>query len=266
MPIDRSYLDKTFRISDADSLIRKDNLFDFVTWAAGDNLPAGVRVGDKKRIPVGTQVKIVDVQTLGLGFANRDAIAKVTSTDGRPIGWTATLNFAGLFVNETIGLLPPPVPTDDKGSNASWVGGKFIRQETLAQIIGADGKVKRLTQPTLEPYVAMVDAARKAGIAIALTSGFRAFAEQVKLFQLHQQGGTLAAAPGTSPHQNGVALDIAVDKKGPGDPSYDWLAANATSFGFLRTVQGEAWHWEHRPGDAASAKARGTFKIRPMDP
>lgn len=266
MPIERTYLEKTFRISDAESLIRKENLFEFVTWAAGDKLPAGAKVGDKKRIPVGTQVKVEDVKTLGLGFANRDAIAKVTSMDGTPIGWTATLNFAGLFVNETIGLLPPPVPADDKGSNASWEGGNFVRQETLAQIIGADGKVKRLTQPMLGPYFEMVEAARKAGIAIALTSGFRAFAEQVMLFQLHQQGGNLAAAPGTSPHQNGVALDIAVDKKGPGDATYDWLARNAMDFGFLRTVDGEAWHWELRPAAAAAAKARGTCKIRPMSP
>jgi len=265
MPSERSYLDKTFLVADSQARIRKDSLLDFVTWNAGEAMPPGVRAGDIKCIPRGTRVKVQDVRTIGIG-SNVDAFALTFSEAGARIGWTATTNFEGVFANETIGLLPPaPVP-DQKGPNALWEGGVFLRQEPLVQIGDHDGKIKRLTQPMVGPYFAMVEAARLAGVPITLRSGFRSFPEQVVLFDLSHHGGAQAATPGTSPHQNGIALDIAEAAAGPGNATYDWMARNAMDFGFLRTVDGEAWHWELRPAAAATAKARGTCKIRPMSP
>ena len=55
-------------------------------------------------------------------------------------------------------------------------------------------------------------------------------------------GGSAAAYPGYSNHQNGIALDIDVVS----DASYNWMYANGTRFGFKDTVAGEPWHWEYR--------------------
>ena len=43
----------------------------------------------------------------------------------------------------------------------------------------------------------------------AITYGFRTFDEQNALYQKHLKGGPLAAAPGHSPHEFGLAIDFA---------------------------------------------------------
>jgi LAS superfamily LD-carboxypeptidase LdcB len=58
------------------------------------------------------------------------------------------------------------------------------------------------------------------------------------------------ARPGRSNHQNGIAIDI--DTGGFQTPLYLWMKAHAPDYGFIRTVSGEHWHWEHRPADAAA--------------
>lgn len=56
--------------------------------------------------------------------------------------------------------------------------------------------------------------------------------------------GNLAAAPGTSNHGIGLAVDLNSSAKGV----YSWLSKNAHKYGFIRTVASEKWHWEHRVG------------------
>ena len=71
----------------------------------------------------------------------------------------------------------------------------------------------------------------------------------------------LTAGPGSSKHQNGQAFDI---QTGMGrdyetgyanspekiTKTYKWLVANMATFGFIRTVVKERWHWEYQPGSA----------------
>jgi LAS superfamily LD-carboxypeptidase LdcB len=73
-------------------------------------------------------------------------------------------------------------------------------------------------------------------------------------------GFNLAAKPGNSNHQNGIAIDIAV-AGADGNEVYEWLKLNAPRFGFVRTVSGEPWHWEHDPIRAQQAVQNGTYKI-----
>ena len=83
------------------------------------------------------------------------------------------------------------------------------------------------------------------GSPLQLNSGFRTMSEQTYLWNCYQtkrcNNGNLAARPGYSNHQNGIALDIS-------SRDYAYLAANAHRFGFIRTVVSERWHWEYRPG------------------
>jgi len=60
-------------------------------------------------------------------------------------------------------------------------------------------------------------------------------------------GGEQAAQPGFSNHQMGIAIDFVMNGDTPkatrvGDPSYDWLAANAIKYG-VKKIDTEAWHW-----------------------
>lgn len=93
-------------------------------------------------------------------------------------------------------------------------------------------------------------AALAAGVTLNVVSGWRSNDEQNVLYQMYLLGtGNLAAKPGTSNHQSGIALDIAVGTVLGGGTSadsatYRWLAANAGRYGWKRTVSSEPWHWE----------------------
>jgi LAS superfamily LD-carboxypeptidase LdcB len=61
-----------------------------------------------------------------------------------------------------------------------------------------------------------------------------------------------AAVPGTSNHQMGLAIDFALPggnsgSTKPGNTYWDWLHANAASFGYSSNV-GESWHWSATGG------------------
>lgn len=100
----------------------------------------------------------------------------------------------------------------------------------------------------------MLNAARAAGINIT-GSGFRTMEGQRDAYERYQNGGNEAARPGYSNHQMGLAIDINYSSELGGVsltrcqanpsryPTYEWLAANAASYGFSAKVTSECWHW-----------------------
>ncbi|KAI8835299.1 hedgehog signaling/DD-peptidase zinc-binding domain-containing protein [Chytridium lagenaria] len=96
-------------------------------------------------------------------------------------------------------------------------------------------------------FLKMKKAAQSSNINLRLNSGFRTHAEQTRLYNCYLtkkcNSGNLAAKPGFSNHQNGIALDISVVNTSV----YKWMTENASRFGFVRTVPSEKWHWELRP-------------------
>lgn len=101
---------------------------------------------------------------------------------------------------------------------------------------------------TAQAFRAMQAAAKAAGVHLTLASGFRTMEEQERLYKAYLDGtGNLAAKPGYSNHQNGIAIDIGV-RSSFTSPEYLWLAQNAADFGFVNTgknfSQPEPWHWE----------------------
>jgi hypothetical protein len=119
------------------------------------------------------------------------------------------------------------------------------------QVIHIGGKP--VSKATGHAFLKMQAAAHTAGVALSLTSGFRTQAQQTYLYNCYRSGrcnnGNLAARPGYSHHQNGLALDLSTSS---------WLARNAKNFGFVRTVSNEAWHYEYRGADPGGPCSRGT--------
>jgi len=125
-------------------------------------------------------------------------------------------------------------------------------------------------QPTACAFARMAEAASKAGIALKIASGFRTLARQQYFWNCYQtkkcNGGNLAAHPGTSNHGQGIAVDVNTDcggQTGSRAPSacksskvYVWLLANARTYGFIRAVQKEPWHWEYHAGSAMPSWAQ----------
>lgn len=96
--------------------------------------------------------------------------------------------------------------------------------------------LRRDAADALEKAVAESDVPR-------ITSAWRSNAEQVRLYELYKSGkGNLAAKPGTSLHETGLALDAR------GSPTWERaMVAN----GWLRPLMMlgpnyEPWHWEYR--------------------
>ncbi len=111
----------------------------------------------------------------------------------------------------------------------------------------------------------MYTAARAQGIWLRAISGHRTRAEQRRLYRRYRQGlGPRAARPGRSNHERGTAIDIRV--KDTTTPAYAWLAANACSYGFRRTVRSEPWHWEYRPRSTRAPKPGQDCQGQPRVP
>ena len=97
---------------------------------------------------------------------------------------------------------------------------------------------------TANAYIAMQEAAKRAGVNIRIVSGFRTNAEQTYFYNCHINCNcnscNLAARPGYSNHQSGHALDLNYRDSGV----LTWLNNNGSRFGWRRTVPSEPWHWE----------------------
>lgn len=128
-------------------------------------------------------------------------------------------------------------------ADARTVTGYSHGQKTRVKLVWVGGV--ELEAATAKAFRAMARAAKKAGIVLAIRSGFRSQEKQKKLYRDYKKGwGHLAARPGYSNHQNGRALDIDIDDYAV----YDWLRHHAKKFGFKKTVKREAWHWEYVGG------------------
>jgi hypothetical protein len=103
-----------------------------------------------------------------------------------------------------------------------------------------------------EAFDRMAAAARRDGIQLVITSGYRSDAEQAKLFA-QNPNPTMVAPPGKSLHRCGTELDL-------GPPSaYGWLARNARRFGFLKRYSWEPWHFGFVRGPAPCSQAANSI-------
>nr|WP_255633292.1 M15 family metallopeptidase [Demequina sp. TTPB684] len=125
-------------------------------------------------------------------------------------------------------------------SLAGYGNGK-IPADALAPL---NGSSERMWAPAAERLNAMISDAKAAGVSISVTDGYRTYDSQVRLAQqkgLYSQGG-LAAAPGTSEHGWGLAVDLGLNPT-----AQAWMRQHAQDYGFVENVPREPWHWEFVP-------------------
>lgn len=102
----------------------------------------------------------------------------------------------------------------------------------------------RLHAPAAHAFQQMEAAARADGVTFGVIASYRDVPNQQRLAQekgLYSEGG-LAAAPGTSNHGWGLAIDLDLDPS-----SQAWMKENGWRFGFVEDVPREPWHWTYRP-------------------
>jgi hypothetical protein len=158
----------------------------------------------------------------GTSFA--DVFASVTQSTGTSLSTAASqLNSNG-------------VPT----SLAGYGNGR-IPDTSLAPLTGSS---ERMWAPAAQHLNELMADAKKAGVSISVTDAYRSYDDQVAVANskgLYTQGG-LAAAPGTSEHGWGLAVDLGLNAT-----SQAWMKQHAKEYGFVDNVPREAWHWEFAP-------------------
>jgi len=133
------------------------------------------------------------------------------------------------------------------------VGAASASMPAVASGGGYDGPLVYRQGEGMRPDVAvafdrMASAAKEAGLALIVNSGFRSDAEQAALFAAHPDPQWVAP-PGHSLHRCATELDL-----GP-ESAYGWLAVNASRFGFVQRYSWESWHFGFTAGPAPCSPA-----------
>lgn len=126
-----------------------------------------------------------------------------------------------------------------QGGGKRWAGtdGKIIH-ESMPSPSGARGKLAGLAPEFASRLQSLIAAS---GGKIGIGSGLRSTAEQAALYARYKAGkGPLAARPGHSKHERGLAADLTGD--------LDLAAKLAPQFGLHFPVRGERWHVEMAGG------------------
>jgi hypothetical protein len=233
--------DGAYEVTDPQALIRRQ----LVAYPAlGSVLPQGecviVLAGSPDTDPVGEYVQVAHTR-LGEGgerVRDEDRAAMWIEAAALVHGWA-----------------------DCHGDNACWrrsttdvLHGVYLGQMDVVRLVGRDTEtggpeVEKISVEMLEHWGDLVASAAADGHEIRLNSGFRTFAEQQALWDANPDPSQVAR-PGRSNHQNGIAIDINTGSFQ--SPLYKWMKDHGPDHGFIRTVSGEHWHWEHRPADAAA--------------
>jgi hypothetical protein len=155
--------------------------------------------------------------------------------------------------------------TTDAGTADGWhsmtsVKIRLCSVNSLPSSGEEDGGHARVNSRVSGAVVALVAAAKDAGVTLTATSSFRSMAQQQTLCARNKAcaNGNYAAVapPGTSNHQMGVAIDFAgpstknltattcsARATDPSDETWAWLKDHASTFGF-RQYAVESWHWD----------------------
>lgn len=136
-------------------------------------------------------------------------------------------------------------------------------------LVETRGRTICLEEETLNAFIAMHNQAKKEGVDIIPTSGFRSYETQDFLYRNQQEanfenGNLLAVAePGHSEHQLGTTLDLtsseinfsSASSEFDNTKTYEWLTQNAARFGFVQSYKDgtsqitgyipESWHWRY---------------------
>ncbi|WP_084476306.1 M15 family metallopeptidase [Arthrobacter sp. I3] len=160
---------------------------------------------------------------------------------------------AGLVLS--LGMIAPSVTAVaaagydfDSASSLQVVVNKHRQLNPAAYVPGQLVRVQaeRLRAPAADAYKQFAKAAKAAGVNVMPISGYRSFSEQASLYHsyVRQYGqataDTLAARPGYSEHQTGLAMDIgnasgtcALQACFANTPAGRWAAEHGWEYGFI---------------------------------
>jgi len=129
---------------------------------------------------------------------------------------------------QAVGLRPQRVVVKTEGTEP-----KTLPKGSSRYFVKVDGSEHLRFVPVFAKQ--LIKLAKASGEPLHVNSGFRTYNEQVESYKDYQEGGTLAAVPGTSNHEFGLAADIDLTAN---------QNALLSKFGLGLPVEGEPWHVE----------------------
>ena len=189
------------------------------------------------------------------------------SSGGKVKQWQSKQEAPAVSSNSPKNLTPFEVPGWDEFSiGGEYQNGKLPKSVLRKVDAYGYGEVGHgyMHSSVSDQAQSMIDAAKAAGHNLGINSTYRSYQAQVAAKAKH---GNAAAAPGTSNHGWGQAVDLWYS-----DAGYKWLWKNASKFGF-KHLEGwglspntpdatEAWHWENLSGGGAKGD---NVKTEPAD-
>ena len=133
------------------------------------------------------------------------------------------------------------------GESTDGYANGFMPMSALCPLWGAPGHMLRADAAAAFNQLSRLHAAT-VGRPLCVTDSYRTYGEQVSVYR--RKPG-LAAAPGTSEHGWGKAVDFCGGVERFGSHAFEWMKRNAGRFGFFHPAwaepsgsRPEAWHWE----------------------
>ena len=135
--------------------------------------------------------------------------------------------------------------------------------DNLTELTKCSDSGEYLSKDAKEAYDKLCDASKKAGMSLGVTSSYRSYESQQKVYDTYLKSNgqeyvdKYVATPGYSEHQTGLALDVKSTLSSPFKTTkeYKWMINNAYKYGFvLRYPEGlenitgynaESWHFRY---------------------
>ena len=133
------------------------------------------------------------------------------------------------------------------------------------------GNDQMLTKETFDAFKEMWKSAKNENLTLIINSSFRSYEDQESVYEYYkankgeEAADLIAAHPGFSEHQTGMAIDIQTYKSSAKTfenfDEFKWLEKNAYKYGFilrypkdkeyLTGYEYESWHWRYVGKEAA---------------
>jgi len=121
-----------------------------------------------------------------------------------------------------------------------YVGEKYVPENLESLPLSYSRSGMKLTNVAKSALEELINAAKTDNMTILVTSSYRSYEYQVKLYNQYaeenskEEADTYSARPGYSEHQTGLAFDIgSVDRSFANTIEAKWLAENAYLYGFI---------------------------------
>lgn len=138
--------------------------------------------------------------------ANGVSVYALAATNGRSIGDM-------LLVGDTLTIPAPTVASTGYSSAAAVPSASAATAAGMTAVPGAAGTAYLAPSAASNLAAMRAESVRRLGVDVYPAgglSGYRTYAQQAELYRAYLAGtGPLAAAPGTSAHESGRALDLA---------------------------------------------------------